>query len=62
MEDKSLYNSQQRQEISANLQNYIDSMYTTQHGGKPWTYFLVSHLDIEPTFSFKYVCELSKKN
>ena len=26
MEDKSLYNSQQRQEISANLQNYIDSM------------------------------------
>lgn len=26
MEDKSLYNSQQRQGISANLQNYIDSM------------------------------------
>ena len=36
--------------------------YTTQHGGKPWHYLLVSHLDIEPTFSFKYVCELSKKN
>lgn len=36
--------------------------YTTQHGGKPWTYLLVSHLDIEPTFSFRYVCELSKKN
>lgn len=36
--------------------------YTIQHGGKPWTYLLVSHLDIEPTFSFKYVCELSKKN
>lgn len=34
--------------------------YTTQHGGKPWHYLLVSHLDIEPTFSFKYVCELSK--
>lgn len=36
--------------------------YTTQHGGKPWHYLLVSHLDIEPTFSFDYVCELSKKN
>ena len=34
--------------------------YTTKHGGKPWHYLLVSHLDIEPTFSFKYVCELSK--
>lgn len=34
--------------------------YTTRHGGKPWHYLLVSHLDIEPTFSFKYVCELSK--
>lgn len=34
--------------------------YTTQHGGKPWHYLLVSHLDIEPTFSFKYICELSK--
>lgn len=36
--------------------------YTTQHGGKPWAYLLVSHLDIEPTFSFDYVYELSKKN
>lgn len=36
--------------------------YTTKHGGKPWTYLLVSHLDIEPTFSFKYVCDLSKGN
>lgn len=36
--------------------------YTTQHGGKPWHYLLVSHLDIEPTFSFNYVCELSKRN
>lgn len=36
--------------------------YTTQHGGKPWAYILVSHLDIEPTFSFKYVCELSRQN
>ncbi|MGP1421525.1 MAG: hypothetical protein ACTTKI_08095, partial [Tannerella sp.] len=36
--------------------------YTTQHGGKLWHYLLVSHLDIEPTFSFKYVCELSKRN
>lgn len=34
--------------------------YTIKHGGKPWHYLLVSHLDIEPTFSFKYVCELSK--
>ncbi|WP_424772231.1 DEAD/DEAH box helicase family protein [Porphyromonas endodontalis] len=36
--------------------------YTTKHGGKPWYYLLVSHLDIEPTFSFKYVRELSKQN
>lgn len=36
--------------------------YTTQHGGKPWAYLLVSHLDIEPTFSFQYVRELSKGN
>ena len=36
--------------------------YTTQNGGKPWEYFLVSHLDIEPTFSFQYVRELSRGN
>ena len=36
--------------------------YTTKYGGKPWEYFLVSHLDIEPTFSFQYVRELSKGN
>lgn len=41
---------------------HLATEYTTQHGGKPWTYLLVSHLDIEPTFSFKYVCELSKAN
>lgn len=38
----------------------LASEYTTQHGGKPWEYLLVSHLDIEPTFSLKYVRELSK--
>ena len=40
----------------------LASEYTTQHGGKPWEYLLVSHLDIEPTFSLKYVRELSKGN
>ena len=41
---------------------HLASEYTTQHGGKPWEYLLVSHLDIEPTFSLKYVRELSKGN
>jgi len=40
----------------------LASAYTTKNGGKPWVYLLVSHLDIEPTFSFKYVCDLSKGN
>lgn len=40
----------------------LASEYTTQHGGKTWEYLLVSHLDIEPTFSLKYVRELSKGN
>ena len=40
----------------------LASEYTTQHGGKPWEYLLVSHLDIEPTFRLKYVRELSKGN
>lgn len=41
---------------------HLASEYTTQHGGKPWEYLLVSHLDIEPTFSLKYIRDLSKGN
>ena len=41
---------------------FLATDYTCTHGGKPWEYFLVSHLDIEPTFSFQYVRELSKGN
>ena len=41
---------------------HLASEYTTQHGGKPWEYLLVSHVDIEPTFSLKYIRDLSKGN
>lgn len=36
--------------------------YTTTHGGKPWQYLLISHLDVRPTYSMEYLVELSRMN
>lgn len=57
-------NSEEVQEKAEAAREYcrLATDYTTQHGGKPWAYLLVSHLDIEPTFDFNHVCKLSQGN
>lgn len=47
---------------AARLYCRLASGFTLAHGGKPWEYLLISHLQVEPTFTIDHIRTLSKGN
>ena len=61
--DKDLSNKDVKEKAeAARLYCRLASGFTLAHGGKTWEYLLISHLQVEPTFTIDHIRTLSKGN